>query len=869
MDVAQQQQQRSQNVQRKAPLHEMTLRGVSISEILYPVLPAELDMLASRGGSAVFCVDRYDKIVISGDVPRCLDHGHAYDIACQKVPIWLRDINHPRKHPSRKKHKSSSPDADVPSADVDTQPQQPVIELGEHANKPRWSIQHMKKRGTLPSTPLLVARLAQRHPEEVCMSLSNVLGSGTLESFRRMDVHVACRPQVCMMPSSAAYEQRQTSAVLPHATMYNTAFSWWAYIRVAARELKNAAPSADAPYATSSSDQCSTKPLTWFTDLLEHAECYVRDMTIKLLNNVYEEECLGVIPTNVLVRVAIELCSPKAWSMCFWWNTAQFSFMLPELSPAEARRISWIAINRDKDEPASDSARPPVGILTPGTTWRAAAIVADEHSFIRELTDAGVAFVSEQMLLEHPRDDPVWQITRADLDAAETLGFVIASQEKLRTINALNYRTESDLSKADVRIVALLPTLHMEAYVAAKLHDIVHERDDTAARLALQQHAARQRPPAVAGTINPTEEQTAAILACLNSRLHVVVGGPGTGKTSVVAKGVANAFPQDCVVFVAATGTAAERLCQCVGMGYTVHSVVAQLEAPRTSGDDAERCTGIDPTKVCVLLVEEASAMPAKMLIALLDKMPAASRVYMFGDDAQMPPPCGGPSVFSAIIALNTHVSRLCQCMRVSHKSDALLHNLTVMRHHVLRGTTGSNSGAPAESASIPMSPAAQLQTIASKCYLNWSSDLQQPHSFYFVAGGSTPAATTGIVRRAMTSIISSTLAENVLADKHPSFQVVTHTNRMVELMLESWAAASLESSANAPPVRINGGSSGILLGVGDRLMFKKNRYGARIITNGMIVTIERIVDGLFDPRLSWHAKVTLGKGSGFTSQFE
>ena len=687
-----------------------------------------------------------------------------------------------------------------------------------------WIVTRAIKGDPLPCTPETIARLARCHPEQVCSSLRSVLVNSNVSDIQ------------------------------------TTAFSWWAYVRVAVAELKTSNANDNTPH-------------TWFADLIEHAGGYVRDLTLAKLLPIYGAECLGAIPSHMLLRTAIAICDPKAWMLCFWWNSARLSFLLPELDVETAKTASRTALTTDIDT----TVMKPDSVLVRGTTWRIASIVTGERSAIKKMADTGVAFVSEQSIFNESTDHGKWTILPADLESAEKLGLLMLNEK------VLQYGIETHdpiCSKMrNCRVIGIMSTLHMEAYIAQKIADIVVSRDDGRTLHALETYEPDDKPQDHV----PTDEQQAAIDNCLASRIHLVVGGPGTGKTTVVARGVASAFPSEAVVFVAATGTASERLRQCVGTGHTVHSIIAQLEARKdveqsetesSSSSDSEhkhkrkkhkkQDMHVHPRDVLVLMIEEASAMPAKMFAALLDRMPAATRIYMFGDDSQMSPPCGGPSIFSALITtLSPHggVSRLENCMRVSATSAALLTNLTAMRQCLVSSETGH----------------------AATCKLDWSPDPMSGHSFCFV-GYRGMSDATRIVRNVMAQISSSTRG-----DKRPTFQVVAHSNKAVNEMLACWSSSGrdaipvdemgerlLPAELDHPivqwdiprPVRANAGDN-IIIGAGDRIMFMKNRYGpVRVLTNGMIVTIDRLVDGMFDPKSASHCARRFARGHGSASVY-
>ena len=132
-----------------------------------------------------------------------------------------------------------------------------------------------------------------------------------------------------------------------------------------------------------------------------------------------------------------------------------------------------------------------------------------------------------------------------------------------------------------------------------------------------------------AGALTFTDEQRAAADLAMGARgLVVITGGPGTGKTAVLAElarrlaaaGAAHAF-------VAPTGTAAENVAAAVGGSATVATcaglLVDELRAPGLRGEG-------------VLVCDEASMLTLERLGDLLTLGPA--RVVLVGDADQLPP---------------------------------------------------------------------------------------------------------------------------------------------------------------------------------------------------------------------------------------
>lgn len=168
------------------------------------------------------------------------------------------------------------------------------------------------------------------------------------------------------------------------------------------------------------------------------------------------------------------------------------------------------------------------------------------------------------------------------------------------------------------------------------------------------------------GTFIPTDEQWLIIQMILNSRLSVLTGGPGTGKTSALRM-VCDLLTESgrCVMRLAApTGKAAKRIH--TATGHPASTIHRALEWRPQEGFTRNAKNPLDAD---LLVIDESSMVALDLADKAFQAVGQRTHVLLVGDVDQLPP-VGAGKVFQDLITSKCcPVTRLTQVFRQAAKS--------------------------------------------------------------------------------------------------------------------------------------------------------------------------------------------------------
>jgi exodeoxyribonuclease V alpha subunit len=157
------------------------------------------------------------------------------------------------------------------------------------------------------------------------------------------------------------------------------------------------------------------------------------------------------------------------------------------------------------------------------------------------------------------------------------------------------------------------------------------------------------------------EQQKIAIEKALTQKVHIITGGPGTGK-STITKAILTILGKitSQILLCAPTGRAAKRLTEITyKKAFTIHSI---LEFDFVSGGFKRNRQ--NPLQTELLIIDEASMIDTMLMSHLLSAIPDKAKVLFIGDVDQLPSVGSGNVLKDMINSQQLGITRLTEIFR-------------------------------------------------------------------------------------------------------------------------------------------------------------------------------------------------------------
>jgi len=166
--------------------------------------------------------------------------------------------------------------------------------------------------------------------------------------------------------------------------------------------------------------------------------------------------------------------------------------------------------------------------------------------------------------------------------------------------------------------------------------------------------------------IEPAEQQKKAVMSCLYEKVHIITGGPGTGKSTItnIILTISRKLT-DKILLAAPTGRAAKRMSEITKMeAKTLHSLL-QFDF-KAGGFKHNRDNPLDAD---IIIVDEASMIDTVLMYSFLKAVPDHCRLILVGDVDQLPSVGAGSVLNDLILSEKIPTTRLTEIFRQAANS--------------------------------------------------------------------------------------------------------------------------------------------------------------------------------------------------------
>ena len=272
---------------------------------------------------------------------------------------------------------------------------------------------------------------------------------------------------------------------------------------------------------------------------------------------------------------------------------------------------------------------------------------------LNQLADEGHCYAEEEQLIATAK-----QLLEAD-------------EECIRT--AMTHAIETEDLMLDGTAIYLPPFYYAECGTANRLNALVHTKDAGSIFTARFDLAKLQMETG----IEYDEVQVEAIRQAIASKVMVLTGGPGTGKTTTTKAIIAALQSAGMRILLAApTGRAAKRMSEATGMeAKTIHRLLEY------NPQDGYKRNDENPLEGDALIVDECSMIDIILMNNLTKALPTTMRLVLVGDIDQLPSVGAGNVLRDIIDSGVIPVVRLTRIFRQAQSS-----RIVMSAHAINRG---------------------------------------------------------------------------------------------------------------------------------------------------------------------------------------
>lgn len=272
---------------------------------------------------------------------------------------------------------------------------------------------------------------------------------------------------------------------------------------------------------------------------------------------------------------------------------------------------------------------------------------------LNQLADEGHCYAEEEQLIATAK-----QLLEAD-------------EECIRT--AMTHAIETEDLMLDGTAIYLPPFYYAECGTANRLNTLVHTKEAGSIFTARFDLAKLQRETG----IEYDEVQVEAIRQAIASKVMVLTGGPGTGKTTTTKAIIAALQSAGMRILLAApTGRAAKRMSEATGMeAKTIHRLLEY------NPQDGYKRNDENPLEGDALIVDECSMIDIILMNDLTKALPTTMRLVLVGDIDQLPSVGAGNVLRDIIDSGVIPVVRLTRIFRQAQSS-----RIVMSAHAINRG---------------------------------------------------------------------------------------------------------------------------------------------------------------------------------------